>query len=154
MESFESVEAFLRAARSAKHERESQVTERIAPFLEDKSSIGVNPEVLEMIDRLVDEYGDEAMRSIGMFCIGKWMRLHQEIMEKHIKKSDTKGMLFVMNDISKLSTVLHILESIPSFGGDEEWRNMLKKEVSRALVETLEEKGMDVDQWLSDHKDS
>jgi hypothetical protein len=56
--------------------------------------------------------------------------------------------LWVMNDISKLSLILNTLEDIGSFGGDDDWRKMIKKIVSKTVIENLEEKGVDIDEWL------
>jgi hypothetical protein len=51
----------------------------------------------------------------------------------------------VMSDISKLSTVLMILEQVGSFGGDDNWRKMLRTIVGQSVLETIEEKGISFD---------
>ena len=148
MDSFDSVDAFLKAARSAKRQQEALINERLAPFLDDKSTVAVTPDMLEVIDTLIEKYGDEPLRATAMFCIGKWMRTHQEILEQHIENEDVQAALWVMNDISKLSLILNTLEDIGSFGGDDDWRKMIKDVVSKTVIENLEEKGVDIDQWL------
>jgi hypothetical protein len=54
-----------------------------------------------------------------------------------------------MNDISKLSLVLQTMEDISSFGGDDDWRKMLKKVVSQAVLENCEERGINPEDLLS-----
>jgi hypothetical protein len=51
----------------------------------------------------------------------------------------------VMSDISKLSTVLMLLDQVGSFGGDDDWRKMLRAIVGQSVLETIEEKGISFD---------
>jgi hypothetical protein len=146
---FSSVNEFLKAARSAKKDQEAIINEKIEPFMDDPSTIGITPELSESIDDLVEKYGDEALRATAMFCIGKWLETHREILEQHCMNDDLQAALWVMNDISKLSLVLQTMEDISSFGGDDDWRKMLKKVVSQAVLENCEERGINPEDLLS-----
>jgi hypothetical protein len=66
-------------------------------------------------------------------------------LQQHIENDGTSEMLMVMSDISKLSTVLMILEQVGSFGGDDNWRKMLRTIVGQSVLETIEEKGISFD---------
>ena len=139
---FSSVNEFLKAARSAKKDQEEIINEKIEPFMDDPSTIGITPELSESIDNLFEKYGDEAFRATAMFSIGKWMEVHNDILQQHCMNEDMQGALWVMNDISKLSLILRTMEDISSFGGDDDWRKMLKKVVSQAVLENCEERGI------------
>jgi hypothetical protein len=67
------------------------------------------------------------------------------VLQQHIENDGTSEMLMVMSDISKLSTVLMILEQVGSFGGDDNWRKMLRTIVGQSVLETIEEKGISFD---------
>ncbi len=139
---FSSVNEFLKAARSAKKDQEAIINEKIEPFMDDPSTIGITPELSESIDNLFEKYGDEVFRASAMFCICKWLEAHQEVLGQHCMNEDMQGALWVMNDISKLSLILRTMEDISSFGGDDDWRKMLKKVVSQAVLENCEERGI------------
>ena len=146
---FSSVNEFLKAARSAKKDQEAIISEKIEPFMDDPSTIGITPELSESLDDLVEKYGDEALRATAMFSIGKWMEVHNDILQQHCMNDDMQAALWVMNDISKLSLVLQTMEDISSFGGDDDWRKMLKKVVSQAVLENCEERGIKPEDLLS-----
>ena len=67
------------------------------------------------------------------------------MLQQHIENDGTSEMLMVMSDISKLSTVLMIMEQVGSFGGDDDWRKMLRAIVGQSVLETIEEKGISFD---------
>jgi hypothetical protein len=56
--------------------------------------------------------------------------------------------LLTMNDLSKLSSVLQMLEQVGSFGGDDSWRKMLREVVGQSVLETLEERGSDPESFF------
>jgi hypothetical protein len=66
-------------------------------------------------------------------------------LQQHIENDGTSEMLMVMSDISKLSTALMVLEQVGSFGGDDDWRKMLRTIVGQSVLETIEEKGISFD---------
>jgi hypothetical protein len=140
---FSSVNDFLKKATSAKSQDRQLIDDELDPFLSDPATIGITPELSEDIDALKKKYGDEAYRQIGIFCLGKWLEIHEEILHQHIHTETMDAALLTMNDISKLTLAIQTLESIGSFGGDEEWKQMLKDIVGQSLLERLEEDGLD-----------
>lgn len=140
---FSSVNDFLKKATSAKSQDRQLIDDELDPFLSDPATIGITPELSEDIDALKQKYGDEALRQIGIFCLGKWLEVHEEILHQHIQTETMDAALFTMNDISKLTLAIQTLEGVGSFGGDEEWKQMLKDIVGQTLLERLEEDGVD-----------
>lgn len=140
---FSSVNDFLKKANSAKSQDRQLIDDELDPFLLDPATIGITPELSESIDSLKEKYGDEAFRQIGIFCLGKWLEIHEDILHQHIQTETMDAALLTMNDISKLTLVIQTLECIGSFGGDEEWKQMLKDIVGQSLLERLEEDGLD-----------
>lgn len=139
--SFSSVNKFLEAAKAAKEPERQRIEEVLAPAVHDPHAFTVPPSMLPALDDLLENYGDEALKSIGMFCIGRWSEIHQERLQAFCDMEDMQGALWTMSDMSKLSTALQILADVGSFGGSDEWDEMITKEVSKALHETLEEDG-------------
>ena len=142
---FSSVGDFLRQAATAKQDKRQAIDDQLMPFMEDPATVGIPPNLATAIETLLETYGDETYRQIALFCIGKWHQAHCEILQQHIENDGTSEMLMTMGDISKLSTVLMILEQIGSFGGDDQWRKMLRTIVGQSVLETLEEKGISFD---------
>lgn len=140
---FSSVNDFLKKASSAKNQERQLIDDELDPFLSDPATVGITPSLSEAIDELKEEYGDEALKQIGIFCIGKWLELHEEVLHQHIQTETMDAALMTMNDISRLALIVQMLESIGSFGGDEDWRKMLKGIVGQSLLEKLEEDGLD-----------
>lgn len=149
---FSSVGDFLRKAASAKQDKRKVIDENLAPFLEDPATIGIPPDLSECLEALMEEHGDETLRQVALFCIGKWHRVHAEILQQHIENDGISEALLTMSDLSKLSTVLMLLEQVGSFGGDEDWRKMLRHIVGQTLLEHLEEEGTDPDFFFSREK--
>ncbi len=145
---FQSVGDFLRQAASAKQDHRKVIDENLAPFLEDPATIGIPLSLSEKIEELLERHGDETYRQIAIFCIGKWHTVHTEILQQHVDNDGMSEALLTMNDISKLSSVLQMLEQVGSFGGDETWRKMLRKIVGQSVLETLEENGSDPESFF------
>ena len=142
---FSSVGDFLRQAASAKQDKRQAIDDRLEPFMEDPSTVGIPPELATAIETLLEAHGDETYRQIALFCLGKWHQTHCEVLQQHIENDGTSEMLMVMSDISKLSTVLMIMEQVGSFGGDDDWRKMLRAIIGQSVLETIEEKGISFD---------
>lgn len=145
---FSSVGDFLRQAAFAKRDHRKTIDENLAPFLEDPATIGIPPSLSESLETLLEEHGDETYRQIAMFCIGKWHTVHTEILQQHVDNEGMSEALLTMNDLSKLSSVLQMLEQVGSFGGDESWRKMLREIVGQSVLETLEEYGSDPESFF------
>lgn len=144
---FSSVGDFLRKAISSKEHDRQIVDEQLAPFLEDSGTIGITPDLHSIIEDFVEKHGDEAYKQIGMFAIGQWAKVHQENLQQHIQNEGMAEALLTMSDLSKITLTLQTLEAIGSFGGDSSWRAMLKEVVGQAVLETLEERGVDPAKW-------
>ena len=142
---FSSVGDFLRQAATAKQDKRRVIDDHLEPFMEDPATVGIPPDLATAIETLLETYGDETYRQIALFCLGKWHQAHCEILQQHIENDGTSEMLMTMGDISKLSTVLMLLEQVGSFGGDDEWRKMLRTIVGQSVLETMEEKGISFD---------
>lgn len=147
---FSSVSDFLRKAASSKERDREIIDEQLAPFLEDHSTVGITPDLHSTIENLVEKHGDEAYKQIGMFAIGQWAKVHQENLQQHVINEGMVEGLLTMNDLSKITLCLQTLEAIGSFGGDSSWRVMLKEVVGQAVLETLEEQGIDPAHWLQE----
>jgi hypothetical protein len=142
---FNSVDAFLKAARAAKKTDKEQIADKLGPLLDDAATVAIPPELLSPIEDLVERYGDEALRSTAIFCLGRWAEVHQEWLEQHILMDNIESALWTMNDTAKLSLLIQNLAELGSFGGDDDWRAMLKRTVGQAVLENLEERGMSPD---------
>lgn len=140
--SFDSVEAFLKAARAVKRNDQQDVLEKIAPMLDDEDTVAVPPSLLEPLEALLERYGDEVLRATAMFCLGRWLSIHQDILQQHLENEDVDAALWTMSDISKLSLLIKEAHGIGSFGGDDDWRKMVKRTVSEAVLKHLEEEGI------------
>lgn len=149
---FSSVNKFLEVAKAAKEPERRRVEEVLARAVHDPNTFTVPPELLTIIDKLLEDYGDEALKSIGMFCIGRWSEVHQDRLDQFCSTADLEGALWTMNDMSKLSTALQIMADVGSFGGSDEWNAMITKVVGKAVYETLEEEG-ELDEFLQRHQD-
>jgi len=146
---FSSVGDFLRKTATAKQNKRKVIDEGLEPFLGDPATIGVPPSLANALEELLEQFGDEAYRQAALFCTGKWHHIHTEVLEQHVENNGMAEALLTMSDISKLSTVLLLLEQVGSFGGDEQWRKMLRKIVGQSILEHLEEEGTDPESFFS-----
>ena len=142
---FSSVGDFLRQAATAKQDKRQAIDDHLEPFMEDPATVGIPPGLAAAIETLLETYGDETYRQSALFCLGKWHKIHCEVLQQHIENDGTSGMLMVMSDLSKLSTVLMLSDQVGSFGGDDSWRKMLRTIVGQSVLETMEEKGVSLD---------
>lgn len=148
---FSSVGDFLRKAATAKEDKRAAIDERLSPLLEDPSTIGIPPEVSDMLESLTERYGDETYRQVALFCLGKWHNIHTDHLQQHVLNGGVNESLITMSDVSKLSTIIMLLDQVASFGGDEQWRTMIKELVGQKLLEHLEEQDIDPDSFFSRH---
>jgi hypothetical protein len=75
--------------------------------------------------------------------------MHEEVLQQHIQMETMDAALLTMNDITLLTTAIQTLERVGSFGGDEDWRKMLKSIVGQSLLERLEEDGLDAESFFA-----
>ena len=149
---FSSVNDFLQKASSVKNQERQLIDEELDPFLSDPATVGITPELSEAIEELKEKYGDEAYKQIGIFCIGKWHELHEEILQQHVQLETMDAALLTMNDITLITMAIQTLERVGSFGGDDDWRKMLKNIVGQSVLEKLEEDGLDAESFFSRRK--
>ena len=141
---FGSVDDFLRKATNAKKVERDVIDEELSDMLDNPAVFGIPPELAKTLEGMLEQYGDESLRQVGMFCIGKWMHIHNETIQAHVEAEGWPEALLTMNDVSKLSTALRIIEEVGSFGGGEQWTKMLKALVGQAVLESCEDKGIDI----------
>lgn len=147
--SFDSVSKFLQQVQGAKAKQREAISEHLDPLLDDPSTYMVPPAMAYAIDALLETYGDEALKQVGMVAIGKWVSVHQELLDEHLANDSQAEALLTMSDLSKLITALRILSDIGSFGGDDDYRKAMGKEINQAVLEKLEEVGRNPDDFFN-----
>jgi len=148
---FSSVDDFLRKATNAKKSEKDLIDEELHGMLSDPSIVGIPPELAKTLEGLYEDYGDEALRQVGMFALGKWMRLHSETIQSHVGNGGWQESLLVMADASKLGAALRMVEEIGSFSGTEQWTKMLREVVGQAVMENCEDQGIDIFSFFKDN---
>ena len=138
---FSSVNDFLNQAASVKRNERSAIADGLSPFIDSPSTIGVPPTLLETIETMEEKYGDEALKQVGLFCLMRWLEIHAGTLEEHQNNESWPEALHTMADLSNLSTSIRTIEQIGSFGGDDDWRQMLREIVTQAVMEQMEESG-------------
>ena len=123
---FSSVEDFLRKAREAKTSQRPDVEEFITDHFEDPHLIAIPPDLGETVVNLTEKYGDEALRQIALFTMGKWFAVHTTYIEELMDKENHHAALSTTMDATRISQCITILETVSSFGGGEDWREMVK----------------------------
>jgi hypothetical protein len=139
----DSVDGFLKAVRQAKSAKRQAVDAGLSDQLSDPDCIGVPADFSRSVDKLIERYGDEALRSIALWAIGRWTQIHQRILEQRMITGDLQGTALTSSDLARLTTALRSVSEVGSFGGDEDWRAMLKEDLGQAVLETMEELGYD-----------
>ena len=147
---FQSVDDFLRKANGSKTEDRKLIDEEIAPTLEDPDTVGVPPELLNTMETLFEEYGDEAFRQVALFCLGAWLQIHGDFLEQYKQNDSTDYALMTTYDMSRLTLAMEIAAGLGSFGGDEGWRAMLRDTMIQKVLESCEEDGIDVHTYFND----
>ena len=141
---FQSVDDFLRKAMGAKSNDRQIIEEEVGMQLDDPDLVGIPEDMIDAIDDAVEKYGDEALRHIALFCLGKWMTIHEEVLEQHVELDSTEPAVLTASDLTTLSSAGKLLASVGSFGGDEEWRAMLKELTVQSVLEQCEEEHIDI----------
>lgn len=147
--SLDSVGDFLRRAQGAKAKQREAINEHLEPLLDDPSTYALPPAITEALDELYERFGDEALKQVGLVAIGKWAAMHEEMLDEHIANGGQAEALLTMNDLSRITTALRILADIGSFGGDEDYRQAIKKEINQAVLEKIEETGRTIEDVFS-----
>ena len=123
--SFNSVDDFLRKAREAKSEKHDEMHEYVQDFINDPSMVGVPVEMADDIGKLMEKYGDESLRQIALFTLGKWYGVHVGVVQEMVATEDFGSAIAGSMDAAKINIAIQTLEGVGSFGGDDDWRQML-----------------------------
>lgn len=143
--SFESVDAFLKAVRSSKGDRRQAIEEELKPMLQGSSTYAVPPSLAKQIHQLTEQYGDEAWKQTAMFCICYWASFHRDTIQN---TTDRDAAIWAMADLTTLRHCIEMIDSVTSFNGQKEWKQMLQEEVGQAVLEACEEQDITVKEWL------
>lgn len=127
--SFNSVDDFLRKASEAKSEQRAEANAWAQDFLNDPQTIGVPVEMANAIGTLLEKHGDEPLRQIALFCLGKWYGIHSGVISEMVAMEDHASSIAGAMDAARISSAIQLLEGIGSFGGDESWRDMLRESI-------------------------
>lgn len=127
--SFNSVDDFLRKAQEAKSEKRDEMHEYVQDFINDPSMVGVPIELAETIGQLMETYGDECLRQVALFTLGKWYGVHVGVVQEMVATEDYASAIAASMDAAKVNTAIQTLEAVGSFGGDDDWRNMLSDSI-------------------------
>ncbi len=136
---FSTAEAFLREAAAAKQSKRDAISASIAPQISDQGTVGIPPVLHEVMDRLLERYGDETYRQLALFCLGKWFEAHTEAAEDLFATGQMPEAVACMMDATRISDSLHLVCEVGSLVGDQDWKIMLEKELSQAILEYIEE---------------
>jgi hypothetical protein len=127
--SFDSVDDFLRKAGEAKRDQRAEANAWAQDFLNDPHTIGIPVDMADTIGALLEKYGDEPLRQIALFCLGKWYAIHAGVIQEMVEMEDTAASIASAMDAARVSGAIQLLETVGSFGGDDSWRDMLKETI-------------------------
>ena len=147
---FSSVDDFLRRAVSAKDDKREKLSDKIGSTLDDEGTYAVPVEVHDAIQECFLTYGDEVFKQVAMYSLGKWAKLHQEVLNEHINGGSTQEALATFADMVTMNHAMQMVMSCESFGGSDEYRAALKENLSKILLERLEEDGKDINDFSAD----
>jgi hypothetical protein len=108
--SFNSVDDFLRKAREAKSEKHDEMHEYVQDFINDPSMVGVPVEMADDIGKLMEKYGDESLRQIALFTLGKWYGVHVGVVQEMVATEDFGSAIAASMDAAKINTAIQTLE--------------------------------------------
>ena len=141
---FSTVSDFLKKASSSKNEERELIANEVDPLIHDPATFGVPHEMLELLNKLKNKHGDEALKQVALFCLGSWLEIHEQILAQHYAHGSMAEAMITIADITTLFGAIRSIQETGSFGGDESWRKMLKEIVSQDVLEEMEARGIDV----------
>ena len=103
--------------------------EWVQDFVNDPSMVGVPVEMANTIGQLMEKYGDEALRQIVLFSLGKWYGVHVGVVQEMVATEDFGSSIAAAMDAARINTAIQTLENVGSFGGDDDWRAMLRESI-------------------------
>jgi hypothetical protein len=71
------------------------------------------------------------------------------VLDQHIELDSTHPAVLTASDLTTLSNAGRLLASVGSFGGDEEWRTMLKELTVQSVLEQCEEEHIDISTFFN-----
>lgn len=141
--SFNSVDDFLRKAQEAKSEKREEMEAYAQDFVNDPYMVGIPVEMSEDINTLMEKYGDESLRQIALFTLGKWYGVHVGVVQEMVATEDFGSAIAASMDAAKINTAIQTLEGVGSFGGDDDWRKMLGESIVSEVDEYQARQGDD-----------
>lgn len=141
--SFDSVSHFLQQVRGAKADKRAAIDKDLEPLLDDPATFAMAPDAAMLLDKALEDYGDEALKQTAIVALGKWVELHQGWLEEHIHNGAMHEAVMTASDMAKLIEALRLMEGVGSFGGDDDYRSAMKQQINQAVLEQLEESGKD-----------
>lgn len=127
MASFDTVDDFLRKTREAKRKQRPDIESLVEETFEDPHVIAITPDLGDQILHLTEEYGDEALRQIALFALGKWFAYHNAYIEELVEVDKIKEALSSTMDATRIGQCITMLETVGSFSGNDEWIAMVKQ---------------------------
>ena len=127
--SFNSVDDFLRKASEAKSEQLAEANAWAQELANDPGTVGVPVDMAEAIEALIEKHGDEPLRQIALFCLGKWYGVHVGVVSEMVAMEDFASSIAGAMDAARITSAIQLLEKMGSFGGDDTWREMLKEAI-------------------------
>ena len=124
---FNSVDDFLRKTREAKNKQRPDVEQFIDEEFDDPYLVGVPPELSERIMGWTEQYGDEPLKQIALFCLSQWYQVHAGAIAELMNNENHHAALSSTLDMAKVAQSISLLEKTGSFGGPEDWKTMLKE---------------------------
>lgn len=123
----------------AKQGKRLAISASVDEHLSDHGTVGLPPSIADIVDDLVEQFGDEAYRQLALFSLGKWFEHHIHAIDELFQQDNIDGGCSALMDATRISDALHLLCELGSFSGDDKWKQMLNSEISQAILEKLEE---------------
>ena len=117
--------------------------EWVQDFVNDPAMVGVPVELADTIGTLLEAYGDEALRQIALFALGKWYGVHVGVVQEMVSTEDFGSAIAASMDAARINTSIQTLETVGSFGGDDDWRKMLGETIVSEVDEHRARQGDD-----------
>ena len=124
---FNSVDDFLRKTREAKNKQRPDVEQFIDEEFDDPYLVGVPPHLSDKIQQWIEDYGDEPLKEIALFCLSQWYQIHAAAIAQLMGEEKEQAALSSTLDMGKVAQAIALLENVGSFCGNDEWKEMLKE---------------------------
>lgn len=151
--SFDSVGNFLRRAQEAKADKRAAIDEGLSPLLTDPATFAIAPDAADLLEKSLERYGDEALKSMAIVALGKWVELHGTWLEQHMLNGSMQEAVLTACDMTKLTQAIRLMEEVGSFGGDDDYRKAIRGQINQAVLEKLEEEGKEPSEVFDPYAD-